>query len=212
MIPTQTEIPTFPTTEGDLPAFVFPADHELPVAETVEPGRVVAIYSRGRYRAARVVKVGPKRAQVRYTTVGAREAAETVASIDRVAQVKAARRYDAATRERYLAWAETIERLAFEPTAGRPGYDAFVPISSLPVELQELERQSGSRNAARTTIVYSPAQYREWAAALAGSAERDPERLAAAAVEMARPAAERIADATHVTTKSVALGEVYAVA
>lgn len=210
MTPT-TSLPTFPTTEGDLPAYAFPHDVELPVAESVAVGDIVAVYSRGTTRAARVEKVGPKRVKVAYTTRGAREQAEVIASIDRVASIKRARRQDNATIARYLAWAETIERLGFEPTDGRPGYDAWVPVASLPAELQELERQGGHGNAAGTTIVHTPAQYREWAASIAASAERDAERLAAATVEMARPLADRIAAATHVTTKSVQRIAVYAI-
>lgn len=202
-----------PTTAGILPAHVFPRDHELPVATDVEVGQIVAFHSRDRYRAALVTKVGPKRITAIYTTAGARTTAEEIASIQNEAQVQAGRRHELARTQRYLAMADLIERLGIEVTEGRKHpEDPFVKIASLPVEYQQLELQGGGTNGARTTIVWKPETLREWASALTPEGiERHAKALAAAREEDAKPMLERIVKATHVTTKSVPRGEVFAV-
>lgn len=205
MSSTTTTIPTFPTTEGDLPAFVFPADHDLPIAETVEVGQIVAFFSRGRYRAAKVVKVTAKRVTAIYTTQGARDDAEKIAQIDYTARAQANVEHARRNAERYRAWAALIESGKLAPSEG------FVPIASLPAEAQALEAQESSRNASRTTIVWPAAKYIGWAEACEATVAAAPTTLAKAAEQDAMPFADRVREATYVTTKSVKRGEVFAV-
>lgn len=206
-------IPTQPTTQGDLPSFVFPADHELPLAGDIEVGQIVAFHSRGRYRAAKVVKVTAKRVTAIYTTMGARETAENIAAIHNEARVLAGRKHDLENTARYGAMADMIERLEIEVTEGRKPPDSpFVKIASLPAEYQRLEMEGGGTNGARTTIVWKPETLRAWATAGTPEALAKHEAaLAAAREEDAKPLMERIVKATHVTTKIVGRGQVFAV-
>jgi hypothetical protein len=204
---TTTTLPTIETTEGPLPAFVFPAGHELPVAENVQVGDIVATYTRGRYRAVQVTKVGPKRATVVYTTEGAHAEALRIADIDYTAQSLSAADSARRNADRYARWAELLESGVLEAS------DGFVPIASLPAEAQALARTDGM-NAAQTTIVYPTEQWREWEADSRERAEAYGEGGAhylEAVTKDAVPVAERIVNATHVTTKSVPLGALHAV-
>jgi hypothetical protein len=203
-----------PTSQGDLPAHVFPVDHGLPLALSVEEGQIVAFRSRDRFRAAKVVKVTAKRVTAIYTTPGARRTAEEIASIDSVAMELNSQRRNEATAARYREMADLTERLEMTVTEGRKHPDTpFVKIASLPAEYQALEAQGGGSNVARTTIVWAPASLREWADALDSdeAVARHEVRLAAHREWMAKPLAQRIAESTHVTTKIVQRGEVFEV-
>ena len=80
-----------------------------PVPELIEIGDLVAIYSRGRERVARVTKVGPKRVTAEYTTRGAVDEAQRIAGGFSISRAQA-------DIEGYEARADEYEALA----AGRP--------------------------------------------------------------------------------------------
>lgn len=203
-----------PTSQGDLPAHVFPVDHGLALALSVEEDQIVAFRSRDRFRAAKVVKVTAKRVTAIYTTPGARSQAELIGSIDRVASARQGHANALRTAARYREMADLTERLEMTVTEGRKYPESpFVKIASLPAEYQALDAEGGGRNAARTTIVWAPATLREWADNLDGpqAIVKLEAQLVAAQEWMAKPLAQRVAESTHVTTKIVQRGEVFEV-
>jgi hypothetical protein len=183
----------------DLPVRVISREefNALPAITDPAIGDLVAVNARGRYRIARVAKVGPKRLSVEFTTPGAITTAEQIGSTNFTAQNETAIADQRNMATRYRAFAETIERLGYTPI------DDFVSIASLPAELQALEAQSKSRNVARTTIIYPPATWLEWAENADAHADRLEGQREALAKRDALPLVERIAAHVHMTTKSV---------
>jgi hypothetical protein len=114
-------------------------------------GQLVVVFSRNRYRVARVVKLAAKRVAVEYTTLGAIDEAWKIAGISHVARLRDEIAHDLEIAARYEKQADLIERLGIEVTEGRS--DPFVPLASLPAEYRALD---SSRNAARTTMSILP--------------------------------------------------------
>ena len=195
------------TAITDLPVAVYdPASLGEPLTE-VAVGDTVVAYVRGRYRAARITKLGPKRATVECTTPTAIDEAWKIAAYSHEARALGEIKRGNESADRYERQAEMIERLGIEVTEGRRYPDtAFVPLASLPAEYVALD---GLRNAAQTTIVHSPEQLRRWAASAREGAARAEASLDDARAYDARPLAERAAEHVNMTTKSVQRAELY---
>lgn len=185
-----------------LPATVIDAAtaEALPVHENPAVGDTVVTHTRGRYRLARVTKVGPKRVAVEYTTAGAWTEAAKAGSYSRVERIHASNAHSAKLAARYRLMADLIDRLGITPTEDRK--PSFVALSSLPAEYAKLDAANGT-NGARTTIVWKPETLREWADAADAAVVDNTAKLEEAAAYDAKPLAERIAEHVHVTTKSV---------
>lgn len=184
-----TSIPTVQTANGELPVFVFPVDHELPVAEQVEVGDTIAFFSRGRFRAAKVVKVTAKRVTAEYTTQGAYDEAVKAAQFSHEGYLLRQAAHSRKMATEHLATADLIE-------SGRP-VDRHV-----------------ARSIERHGVGYA-AMLREWARnADAAGDQASPEfqaKLAEARAQDAVPFEQRVIEATHVTSKNVSRGDVFAV-
>jgi hypothetical protein len=191
------------TTVTALPATVIDTDtaEALPVHENPAVGDTVVTHTRGRYRLARVTKVGPKRVAVEYTTAGAWDTAAKAGSYSRVERIHADNKRAADLAKNYRDTADVIERLNIEPTDDKPLAEKWVPIMSLPLEYRKLERYPYRSNA--EIIVYSPKQLREWADDCDARIIAATAALEEAAAYDAKPLADRIAEHVHVTTKSV---------
>lgn len=205
-----TEIPTVATTEGTLPVYTFAREHGLPVATDPQVGDIVAVFSRGRYRAVKVAKVGPKRLTVVYTTQGALDTAAEIAQISYTAQHDANKANYDAIATRYRAEADMIEALNIEVTEHYPVGDdrRWTPVVNLPVEYKRLAREDLNPRSDRETIIRDPATLREWADA---PSRYTDEARAEAQAQDSVPYATRMINATHVTTKSVKREDVYAI-
>lgn len=203
MSTTLMSITEYETSEGLLPAFVLPKGHALDVAADPQVGDLVAIYSRGRHRAARVTRRGPKRVTVAYTTEGARTDAERIAAINYEVRVRgeAARAREAAAD--YAQRADAIDAGTVDPEERNSG-----------CHLYGLVGQDRAAAVAAWRQTY-PTRLREWAADSAARGDEFGEifldRLAEARRQDSIVAKQRIIDATHVTSKSVPLAEVFAV-
>lgn len=182
----------------DLPVGVIADDVELTVAAEPTVGQVVATYTRGRIRVARVVKVGPKRVTVEYTTPGAIKTAFEIAETNRVDAARKQAAHDYREAARYLATVEVMEQLGIEPS------DGFVPIASLPREYVVASDAMRNPNYARTTIVHTTEQLRKWAQSHLANAERveAPEHLGALAAYDELSLIERARQHVHMTTKN----------
>lgn len=206
-------IPTVKTAEGEFPSFYYSRGREpsdLQVAENPQVGDLVLTHSRGNYRAVKVIKVGPKRVQVAYTTEGAVTEAQRIAEVNHVALFERNRAHALQVADRYERQAKLIEDLSIEVTEGRKyPEDPFVPLASLPREYALLDAEGGT-NYARSTIVHSPEQLRAWAQSNRESYGED--KRAAAEAKDAVPFLERFEQAIHVTTKSVPREKVFEVA
>lgn len=194
-----------PTTQiTDLPVAVIDADvaQSLPVEPDPTEGQLVIIFSRGRYRLARVTKVGPKRVTAEYTTPGAINTAYEIASTNR--EALAYRSIASLERiiARYTRMAELIDTLGIEITDNRPVGEKFVPLASLPAEYAKLDAESGT-NGSRSTIVRSSADLRKWADNARQSIESEQAKLDSAKAYDALPLNERAAKHVHMTTKTV---------
>lgn len=197
----ETTVRMFETAEGALPAQVVDAD-ELPVAENPEVGQIVAVYSRGRYRAVKVTKVGPKRLQVTYTTEGARDTAIKIAQINRTASVDREIAHGLELAADYRQKADAID-------AGEIGPDDRDAGCIVGYRATAEEREA---KIAQWRAEY-PAQLREWADAYeaksAGSEWAEGAYRSAAEFD-GKPFEQRVVEHTHTTTKSVKREEVYA--
>lgn len=190
----------------DLPAAVIANADLTDKVDSPEVGQLVVIYSRGRNRVARVVKVGPKRVTAEYTTPTAIEQAWKIAAHSHVAQITADAAYQRKNADRYERIAELIERLGVETFT----YDEFVPLASLPKAYVKATR--ADRNSYSTQeIVRTPEQLRAWATECRERADRAEARLDAARAHDARPLADKAADLVQMTTKAVARDAVWAV-
>jgi hypothetical protein len=189
----------------DLPHTVV-ADADLTdKVESPEIGQLVVIYSRGRNRVARVVKVGPKRITAEYTTPSAVEQAWKLAAMSHEAQLVARAKHDRQLAARYEATAELIERLGVE----RFTFDEFVPLASLPAEWVKATADNRNRGVDRG-IAHSPEQLRKWAADSREGADRAEAKLPEARAHDARPLADKAADYVQMTTKNVSRDAVWA--
>lgn len=191
---TYTDLPIGRISADDFEAMTVPADPKV--------GDVVYTHSRGSYRKVRVAKVGPKRLTVEYTTDGAIKTAESIAEQSRLAAAKRDFAHAVKTAARYRKMANVMEAHGMEPTNERDGWDAFVKLDTLPAEFAALDSESGT-NAARSTVVYPAAQYREWADNQDARATKYEASFADAAEYDALPFATKVAQHVHMTTKNV---------
>lgn len=189
-------------TITDLPATVVSAEDFAALTPATDPaiGDSVVIYSRGRYRVARVTKVGPKRVTAEYTTPSAIARAFEVASISEVASTTARIANNRKQAQRYRALADMIDRLGIKPTEDTA--DSFVPLASLPAEYAKLDAETGS-NLARTTIVWKPETLRRWADNHDADTLKADAGMDAARAHDARPLRDKARDAVVMTTKAV---------
>jgi hypothetical protein len=196
-------ITTYETIEGVLPAQVLDAEN-LPAVDTLYEGMTIAFHSRGRYRAAKVTKIGPKRVTAIYTTEGAHTDAIKIAGINRVAVVRGRQRHDLDLAVEYRAKADAIDAGQVDPdTKGSGAVLVFLK--------SEDER---AEKIAEWRATY-PTQLREWAESMETANDEDGEtfkqRLAQAEAEDAVPFAQRVIEATNITSKTVKRDEVFAV-
>lgn len=176
-------IQTYETPEGVLPAQVVDAEN-LPVVDTLYEGMTVAFYSRGRYRAAKVVKIGPKRVTAIYTTEGALKTAEKIASISEVRRVRVEQQQQQTYAAEYRATAEQIRTGQPQAEARHARFDA-----------EQYDEWAASSEAAadETTPEFQA-------------------KLAAAEAEDAKPFAQRVVEHMAVTSKAVKRDEVFSIA
>lgn len=194
------------TAITNLPARVFDPATVTEPATDPKVGDLVATYTRGRVREARVVKVGPKRLTVEYTTPGAIETAWKIAAINREARRRGEIAYQEKLAARYDAEADVIERLDLA-TADRDGRDAWVDWRTLPAEYRAVA--DAPNNYSKQTIIYPAAQMREWAQDARRAAETARGKLDADRAQDARPIEERAAECVHMTTFNAKRENVY---
>jgi hypothetical protein len=197
----------FPTTSiTDLPVGVI--DAPGPVVESPEPGQLVVIPSRGRYRLARVTKVGPKRVTAEYTTPGAIDEAWKIASRSRVARLTGEATHEEKLAARYAAEADVVEALDLA-TDHLDGDAKWVAWSELP----EAYRAVGDRpnNYSGRTMIFSAEQLRAWAVSSRESAAAKRAQLDEAREYDALALDVKARRYVHKTTKNVARADVHEV-
>jgi hypothetical protein len=193
------------TSITDLPVAVYdPASLGEPLTE-VAVGDTVVAHVRGRYRAARVTKLGPKRATVECTTPTAIDEAWKIAAYSREQRNRGERTHQLANAERYERDAEWAERFGIAPANGD---SEFVALADLPAEYVALAADAHDRRTGRMFVV-TVEQWREWAASARSAAAKCDDTLDEARAYDARPLAEKAAEHVNMTTKSVLRAELY---
>jgi hypothetical protein len=187
---------------------------QMPAATNPQVGDIVVANIRARWRVCIIRKVGRVNATVEcHTPSGYAEAVERGRTDHSIQNLhKIAEDYDQKA-DRYEAIANAIEAAIADGTLDpqliekdERGFSRWIHWTQLPSPLRELE--GNPNNYSGETVVFPPAQNREWAQRTRNSAEAyRTTRVAEAEAWNARPVADRIADcvADVTTTKTVKL-------